>query len=1398
MAHCLSRQTVAQTFAVLVGLLVLGGAGASFAQSSGVGLGGLQGPSVLLQDSNGDAVVDSVAGRIVVPDSARAAEATAAANLAARLGYETTAADLEPTVRRSELEMPSERPVVLVGRAGTSETGALPGGPLGPGQGRVAVLPPSDRYRRGGLRITGGDATGLLTAADYASGRLPALWGLDGPTVSEVLAAVRDTLAARDATVDTVRARHVTVGQNRPGIHRLGLHIETPDSAAVAQAVSALRADDGTTTEGHPLHLPDVHGVTVAVRHPGGARTIRLRPETKWDPAPRAETDRSVDRTPELHQLYSLDGLYDDTNHDFVPDDVVGTVSYAGSEAPESFSALAMRIGLETAGARFPLVHSAGAGASPEARGLPLLVGTDHPAATPLRGTDRLPGPQPNAGEGALRVIEEGLGEAPALVMSGGDAAGLESILDYAARRLPHLGGHGKNAFRLHRVDTAVRRFVQGESGAGQVAAGLEKLDTWLARLDTTTTLDSLHVTLAADSVPVGLDRYVRERVEAVHPDVDVGIETTPTRFGVGKPVLDQEWDIPWEGDTFWRLFRGEVLPAVEPGDVGRIELRLSEGPEMRARIARDINAALGERGVDTTAVEVSVLSAYKQGFSWLVDEVAPAVAGEEIGKIEISYHTLKESEEVRWQHIHAQTRWLQELYPVDAVLARTLGVPDSVVTFEKRWADDPIYTVDILDPGGDTLHTAAFNPKYTVRPYFDYFPKHDSVRVPTGWLRAEFGGETLVDRRIRTDLEQFWGRFQEETIPRVVDYTMDLQDGDPRPKNAPFFDALRMHVQLSEPNYRLGIQQHTVSATEALHEDLYFHGLALFTLLGNRYNVDPLDYAGRILPRIRPPVPGSTGHARIEMTGKENARPELRLAYTTEAGRRGVTNYPLPNIENVPAPELRGIWTEVGTPGLSRLRFDVATETDTSVYAAMRRRGGEAELNRAYPSSERLQGMTQHLRRLQARGLFTETLSYDRVGELQLRFVTDDSTEAVRAATLPRTDAPQDTDLPDLPAPNPWPDDGPIVQWEAPIPPAEANQLMGTLGQFPEVHPSYMETSFLGHDIFAMDLRAPQGGDHVSQATLNAQRPTLYLNAREDGNEVSSTSYVLRLAAQAATDPTVRNYLDSVDVTILPVANPDGAQEAYRRQKVNPDFMLHSGYYAALGPSMGEQEEKQDPIYPEATVEPRLRRQALPDIFMNLHGYPSHEWVQYFSGYSAWVFSRNGTARSWWPTRGYFLTGFDWVDDPDHPELESAAFTALDTITTALSERDFLMALSRAEYERYRKYRTPDENYGEYFRNGVRVHSALKGEELKDEPPSGVRDPRITPFSITTEAQDETARGDWLRLQASAGLTAVTAALRYLYEGVNRVHREAEAADGMVRRWIFREKPVLPPAEVE
>ena len=74
-----------------------------------------------------------------------------------------------------------------------------------------------------------------------------------------------------------------------------------------------------------------------------------------------------------------------------------------------------------------------------------------------------------------------------------------------------------------------------------------------------------------------------------------------------------------------------------------------------------------------------------------------------------------------------------------------------------------------------------------------------------------------------------------------------------------------------------------------------------------------------------------------------------------------------------------------------------------------------------------------------------------------------------------------------------------------------------------------------------------------------------------------------------------------------------------------------------------------------------------------------------------------------------------------------------------------------------------------------------------------GLYSPRITWFSTTTEAPDETARGDWLELVATAGLAHSSALLRYLAGGEFEIEREAEADAGGVERSVARVKPVLP-----
>ena len=67
----------------------------------------LVGPHSLTRDTNGDNLADTVAARVIVPAAPALADVETATNLAARLGYETTALTLPLVVRDAEVGQPA-------------------------------------------------------------------------------------------------------------------------------------------------------------------------------------------------------------------------------------------------------------------------------------------------------------------------------------------------------------------------------------------------------------------------------------------------------------------------------------------------------------------------------------------------------------------------------------------------------------------------------------------------------------------------------------------------------------------------------------------------------------------------------------------------------------------------------------------------------------------------------------------------------------------------------------------------------------------------------------------------------------------------------------------------------------------------------------------------------------------------------------------------------------------------------------------------------------------------------------------------------------------------------------------------------------------------------------------
>jgi hypothetical protein len=73
---------------------------------------------------------------------------------------------------------------------------------------------------------------------------------------------------------------------------------------------------------------------------------------------------------------------------------------------------------------------------------------------------------------------------------------------------------------------------------------------------------------------------------------------------------------------------------------------------------------------------------------------------------------------------------------------------------------------------------------------------------------------------------------------------------------------------------------------------------------------------------------------------------------------------------------------------------------------------------------------------------------------------------------------------------------------------------------------------------------------------------------------------------------------------------------------------------------------------------------------------------------------------------------------------------------------------------------------------------------------------PDITWDSGYTEAPDETAHGEYLRLLASAGLAFDRVHLKYLAEGKLRITRTERESGGAVQWRVDRARPILPFAE--
>jgi len=348
------------------------------------------------------------------------------------------------------------------------------------------------------------------------------------------------------------------------------------------------------------------------------------------------------------------------------------------------------------------------------------------------------------------------------------------------------------------------------------------------------------------------------------------------------------------------------------------------------------------------------------------------------------------------------------------------------------------------------------------------------------------------------------------------------------------------------------------------------------------------------------------------------------------------------------------------------------------------------------------------------------------------------------------------------------------------------------------------MGRSYLGQNIWAADVMLPSPAELRSWAKETTLKASILYSGRQHANEVSSTSHIDKLGEMLATDEVTRAALKQVNVVLHPITNSDGADLSVQLAEITPNNMLHPGYHGSLAADVAAGQAETDPVYPESRTRKQLLDAWLPDAFLNPHGYPSHEWVQPFSEYSAWVTTRQGAnnGRTWWIPRGWF-TSLTYLRDETHLYSEKIAYEIRDRIVEAQRNVPGLLDLENRMNARYQRFgqRWQPEDMQQPIVNGIRIYMALKGSAGRGGANGGATggvSPDVTWDSGYTEAPDETAHGEYMKLMASAGLAFDRVHLNYLAGAKLRINRTEREQAGKVTWRVERLRPNLPASELE
>ncbi|WP_096185667.1 M14 family metallopeptidase [Evansella halocellulosilytica] len=277
--------------------------------------------------------------------------------------------------------------------------------------------------------------------------------------------------------------------------------------------------------------------------------------------------------------------------------------------------------------------------------------------------------------------------------------------------------------------------------------------------------------------------------------------------------------------------------------------LFISEPRSVRKKVANEIK----QRFPHAT---VNVRSSFKPGFFWIVEEVLPALKK----KSDIDSILINCLKEERNDGLELPIRWIQEIYPVDEVLANELSIHMSKVNLGLNETQDFCYVVTANNKHGQEIFRDQLNVPVSKVPYVEA----GQFSYPTtSYITVQNEDVFLIDQLIKTDRERFYEFYLEDVLPRLFKNIEAETVDNERGFTKPLFDRIDIDVEMSEEELELSVQEERVSSLEALHEDLYFNTLDYFGFMGKEVCGKEYTAPGGIYPYMKV-RPGSKPKAKI------------------------------------------------------------------------------------------------------------------------------------------------------------------------------------------------------------------------------------------------------------------------------------------------------------------------------------------------------------------------------------------------------------------------------------------------------------------------------------------------------------------------------------------------------